>query len=83
MRVMFKRNLNELRELVCPRYYTVDALCREFEVSPQTVKRWAIKGILKPLKIGGKVVFSREDIEAELHKTPTLSNAKRRKGGKR
>ena len=83
MRVMFKRNLNELRELVCPRYYTVDTLCREFGVSPQTVKRWTIKGILNPLKIGGKVVFSREDIEAELHKTPTLSNAKRRKGGKR
>ena len=54
VRVMFKRNLNELRELVCPRYYTVDALCREFEVSPQTVKRWAIKGILKPLKIGAR-----------------------------
>ena len=83
VRVLFKQNVDELRELVCPRYYTIDALCREFGVSPQTVRRWAIKGTLKPLRLGGKVVFSREDVENELRRKPVLSNAKRRKGGKR
>jgi excisionase family DNA binding protein len=45
---------------------TVSEVARLFEVSPDTVRRWAAKGVLPaPLRAGrkGERLFRREDIE--------------------
>lgn len=45
-----------------------------FRVSPSTVSRWAAKGVIPCIRLGGSLRFRRADVEAfvELHTAPVV-----------
>lgn len=45
---------------------TAAEVAETFRVSPQTVSRWADKGIIPVIRLGATLRFRREDIEALL-----------------
>ena len=48
--------------------YTITKLVKIFETSRPTIYAWIEKGLLKPIKLSGRVYFKHEDIEALLEK---------------
>jgi len=50
-------------------YLTRKEVMRLLKISESTSFRWQKKGILKPIKIGKKVLFKRADIEKLLNES--------------
>lgn len=66
---LFKERL--LEKTVIPsqpelRLYTMSRLLILFEATRPTIYSWIEKGLLKPIKLGGRVYFNQKDIETLL-----------------
>lgn len=46
--------------------YTISKLVKLFDASRPTIYAWVEKGLLKPIKLSGRVYFKHEDIESLL-----------------
>lgn len=55
------------------RFVTVKVVARMFGISERTCRRWASKGILPTLKIGGARRFDVHDLEVAIRE-PTQQN---------
>ena len=44
-------------------YFTVDEVADMFSVAKMTVQRWTKAGKLHPVKIGGRVLYTAEDLQ--------------------
>jgi hypothetical protein len=48
--------------------YSHDEFCELFSISRRTSQAWRDKGLIKPIKIGGKLIYTQEVIKAFLQK---------------
>lgn len=51
-----------------PRNMTRDEVCRAGHITLPTLHNWVKKGLLHPSKVGGRVLFSEEEVTALLAK---------------
>lgn len=51
--------------------YTISKLVKLFDTSRPTIYAWIEKGLLKPIKLSGRVYFKHEDIESLLESHST------------
>ncbi|WP_397364510.1 helix-turn-helix domain-containing protein [Olleya sp. R77988] len=49
-----------------PKVYSISKLVALFETTRPTIYSWIGKGLLKPIKLGGRVYFNHKDIETLL-----------------
>jgi len=49
-----------------PKVYSISKLIELFETTRPTIYSWIKKGLLKPIKLGGRVYFNHKDIEVLL-----------------
>jgi len=54
--------------------YTISKLLKIFDTTRPTIYSWIEKGLLKPIKLGGRVYFNHKDIEELLESSSDLSN---------
>lgn len=52
--------------------YTISKLVTLFDTTRPTIYSWIEKGLLKPIKLGGRVYFNHKDIEALLESSSDL-----------
>lgn len=52
--------------------YTISKLVILFDTTRPTIYSWIEKGLLKPIKLGGRVYFNHKDIEALLESSSSL-----------
>lgn len=51
-----------------PRNMTRDEVCRAGHITLPTLHNWVKKGLLHPSKVGGRVLFSEDEVTAVLSK---------------
>ena len=64
-------------------YLTRQELATRFNVCLATVHNWANKGLLKPHKVGGRVLYKLSEVTASLEEVKYLRYNKDRKGGRK
>lgn len=52
--------------------YTISKLVTLFDTTRPTIYSWIEKGLLKPIKLGGRVYFNHKDIETLLESSSDL-----------
>lgn len=56
--------LSELPTVSPTKQYTFNDLCERFRVSKPTVYEWIKGGLISPVRLGGRVFFRAQDVEA-------------------
>jgi hypothetical protein len=75
VRQIVKDELNK-KGLLHNEYLTRSETADLFRVSFSTLKTWGLKGILIPIKVGGKILYKYDDVK-ELEKLKTKRNGKK------
>ena len=73
-----RKELANFKESLKPEYCTRADICRDFHVTLTTVNRWDAQGLLKPLKMGGRIYYLREEVEKAAKEQELIKKARRR-----